>query len=305
MLSMNRISVVITSYNQRDFLKEAIESVLNQTHLPFEIIVCDDFSEDGSKDLIRGYEKRFPNLIVGIFSLKNQGISKNRNSGLKIVRGNLVTWLDGDDIFRPKKLELELEEMSLNNDIRWVYSQVIEMDIADCDVHLRYSELFKGKIFEKVVGMLGRAPRNPLVQLETLKNENFFDEDMEMYEDFDLCLKLAKYYKCAYRKEPLVEYRIHSGGIHNIASHKHIINLQHLHNNLNKLLEDESKQRKRKLERSFLDKVNYILLLKGIEEGKIVSSFIFFIKWLSFQPLRILKMKVYAKCIKRFFWDMH
>ena len=75
---MSKISVIITSYNQKVLLKEAIDSVLRQSYLPFEIIVCDDFSKDGSRDLIRSYELNYPNLVKGIFQKMNLGISKKR-----------------------------------------------------------------------------------------------------------------------------------------------------------------------------------------------------------------------------------
>ena len=76
-----KISVVVLSFNQKKMLEQAIESVLNQTCSPHEIIVCDDASTDGSVDLIKAYEKKYPGWIRGIFQPANLGISKNRNSG--------------------------------------------------------------------------------------------------------------------------------------------------------------------------------------------------------------------------------
>lgn len=298
---MSKISVIITSYNQKVLLKEAIDSVLSQSYLPFEIIVCDDFSKDGSRDLIRSYERNYPNLVKGIFQKMNLGISGNRNSGLNSVQGDFVTWLDGDDLFRRKKLEYELDHFKSINDIKWVYSQVIELDTANCNIRFRYGKPLKGLIFNKIVSALGRAPRNPLVNFNALKKIGFFDECMEMYEDFDLCLRLAKRYKCSYCPEPLMEYRIHSYGIHHTSSNKHIINLDYLYNNFKELIKDVPKVNQYSLKYSFLDRKNFILLLKNVEEGNGFSVSNRFIKWLFFNPLRILKIQTFAKLLIKYF----
>lgn len=295
---MKKISVVIISYNQKEYLKEAIESVLNQTYRPFEIIVCDDASKDGSVDLINYYERKFPGLVKGIFHEKNIGIAKNRNSGLSTVQGDLVTWLDGDDIFRPRKLELESGHYEHDPDVRWVYSQVIEIDVKNSEIRGRYKGFLEGIIFDEVVSMLGYAPRNPLVEFEVLKQVGFFDEDMELYEDFDLCLRLAKFYKCSYCPEPLMEYRIHRGGIHKTLSDKHVANLQKLRNNLTVLLRDESNEKKRRLERCFFLRQNALLMAKDIESGNFLNALLRLFKEVVFNPVSILSLRTYVIFLK-------
>ncbi len=84
-----QVSVVITSYNQQDYLREAIESAIDQTVGAFEIIVADDHStKDGSIEIIRQYEAKYPGLVRGLFQEKNVGIPKNRNSALQMVKGD-------------------------------------------------------------------------------------------------------------------------------------------------------------------------------------------------------------------------
>src|SRR5438067_11728928 len=101
-----RVSVIITSYNQQEYLREAIESAIDQTVAAVEIIVADDHStKDGSIETIREYAARYPGLVRGIFQEKNVGIPKNRNSALRMVRGDYVTILDGDDRLLPRFIE--------------------------------------------------------------------------------------------------------------------------------------------------------------------------------------------------------
>src|SRR5438094_8749935 len=93
-----QVSVIITSYNQQEYLREAIESAVDQTVAAFEIIVADDHStKDGSIETIREYAARYRGLVRGIFQERNVGIPKTRNSALLMVRGDYVTILDGDE----------------------------------------------------------------------------------------------------------------------------------------------------------------------------------------------------------------
>src|SRR5262245_63741348 len=92
-----RISVIITSYNHRAYLVEAIESVLGQTHPAHDIIVADDSSRDGYQDTIRDYERRYPGLVRGLLQERTRGTAEYRNAALRLVTGNYVGILDGDD----------------------------------------------------------------------------------------------------------------------------------------------------------------------------------------------------------------
>src|SRR5438477_10195312 len=101
-----QVSLIITSYNQQEYLREAIESAIDQTVAAFEIIVTDDHStKDGSIETIREYAARYPGLVRGIFQEENVGIPKNRNSALGMVKGDHVTILDGDDRVLPRIIE--------------------------------------------------------------------------------------------------------------------------------------------------------------------------------------------------------
>ena len=85
-----QVSLIITSYNQQEYLREAIESAIDQTVAAFEIIVADDHStKDGSIETIREYAARYPGLVRGLFQEKNVGIPKNRNSALRMVKRGL------------------------------------------------------------------------------------------------------------------------------------------------------------------------------------------------------------------------
>lgn len=90
-------SVIIPVYNTRDYLPMAIESVLKQDCTDYEIIVIDDDSSDGSREVVKGYEKR--GEIIATYNEKNQGLSAARNQGIEMARGEYIVFLDSDDYF--------------------------------------------------------------------------------------------------------------------------------------------------------------------------------------------------------------
>jgi len=119
---LNSISIYITSFNKGNYLSQAITSVLNQSLRPEEIIIVDDGSSDDSRDIINSFMNRYPDLITAIYNEQNIGISKSRNIALKACRGDIVTFLAGNDIFYPNKLQSEYEILKNNPLIQCVYS---------------------------------------------------------------------------------------------------------------------------------------------------------------------------------------
>ncbi|MEI8064356.1 MAG: glycosyltransferase family A protein, partial [Verrucomicrobiota bacterium] len=95
-------SVVIPAYNAQDYLGAAIESVLNQTLPPLEIIVIDDGSTDDTRERLRIYEGR-----IRYYRQKNQGIGASRNFGISFAKGDWIALLDADDVWHPRKLECQ------------------------------------------------------------------------------------------------------------------------------------------------------------------------------------------------------
>lgn len=99
------ISVITPAYNSERFLAQCIESVLNQTHKHVEHLVVDDGSTDRTEDIARSFPQ------VKYKFQPNQGVASARNAGLEQVTGNFIAFLDADDLYRPKKLEKQLEAL--------------------------------------------------------------------------------------------------------------------------------------------------------------------------------------------------
>ena len=106
------ITVGITSYNQRDYLIQAVDSVLTQTVLPAEILIVDDASTDDSPQVIAGYAARYPALVRSILLSRNGGPNTARNQVIAAATGDYLAFLDGDDVWRSEKLARALARLS-------------------------------------------------------------------------------------------------------------------------------------------------------------------------------------------------
>ena len=208
-----RISVIITSYNKRDFLIEAMDSVIGQTFRPHEIIVADDGSSDGSPEAIRDYMTRYPGWLRGIFQEHNVGIPKNRNSALQAVTGNYVGILDGDDLFLPDKLEKQVAALRANPAAGVVYTNFrrVEED-GSTEVELRFDKPQpQGEVLADIARMKFGLLRTLIADFDLVRQAGFMDERFPRYDGLLLSIRLASMTPFAYLHEPLVNKRQHPG----------------------------------------------------------------------------------------------
>lgn len=114
------LSVIIPNFNKSTYIQETIESILNQTYRPSEIIIVDDASTDISKEIIKEYARNFPTLIKVCFFPVNCGVQKARSHGVNMSSGEFITFIDSDDFYYDsRKLE---KEMALASEGAIVYS---------------------------------------------------------------------------------------------------------------------------------------------------------------------------------------
>ena len=108
------VSIITPCYNNAKFIGKAIESVMSQSYQNWEMLITDDCSTDNSIDVINEYIKK--DCRVKLFRLdKNSGAAVARNNSITEAKGRYIAFLDGDDMWMPNKLELQLEFMSGNN----------------------------------------------------------------------------------------------------------------------------------------------------------------------------------------------
>ncbi|MCB1866302.1 MAG: glycosyltransferase [Chromatiales bacterium] len=211
-----RISVWLTTYNSERYIAAAIDSVLAQTRPASEIVICDDGSSDGTRELLTAYANRHPGLFRIEFNERNLGITPNKTKVAGLCTGDLVTWLDADDRFLPRKLELESDALLTHSDAGFAFSNVRLVDsdgtpLSEWD-------------FSRAFGAGGPVPRDTLVGAllrpsrftAHLRNELVhrcliptpaFDPRIRLWQDWDARVSLAIEHPGIYVPETLQEYR--------------------------------------------------------------------------------------------------
>ena len=108
------VSIITPSYNSDQFITTTIQSVINQTHKDWELIIVDDASVDNTCNIVFDFCKKDRRIKL-IKQSKNLGAGAARNTAIKAAQGNYIAFLDADDVWKPTKLEKQLKHMENNN----------------------------------------------------------------------------------------------------------------------------------------------------------------------------------------------
>lgn len=198
------VSVVMPAYNCEEYVAEAISSVLAQTYKNWELLVIDDGSKDDTLQVIKEFSKR-DSRIIALPNGKNMGVSETRNRGIELASGDWIAFLDSDDMWKPEKLEKQLE-VAEEKEAEFLFtgsSYINEQGVP-------YKGLFK--VPEKVTYKKLRK-QNVISCSSVLVRSKYFEnikmEKDEMHEDFAVWLRILKLGVTAFGvNEPLLIYRI-------------------------------------------------------------------------------------------------
>ena len=182
-----KISVVIPTLNRINTLQRALDSVINQTYKPAEIIVVDNGSSDGTLKFLR---EQYPK--VTILTENRIGVSSARNKGIKKSINQWIALLDSDDAWHPRKLEIQtsmldsaLKEYNLiHTDEVWFRNN---KHINQMKKHKKQG----GYIFERCLSLCCISPSSVLFKKNILDKVGLFDESLPVCEDYDMWLKIC------------------------------------------------------------------------------------------------------------------
>jgi glycosyltransferase involved in cell wall biosynthesis len=204
---MNRLrtSVLINVHNGEDFLNAAIESVLDQSISAFEIVVVDNCSTD----LTEAICSEFADHIRYQRLLSKVPLGRARNIGIQLCQGDLVSFLDADDVWHPAKIE-QTENAFQDRDVALCYSDAELTGLVTGLVSSR-NQMFDGDCKQKFLQNYPIAMSAATVRTNSLADLDFiFDESLEILEDFDLFIRLAAIGTLKYIDHPLVTVKVHS-----------------------------------------------------------------------------------------------
>ncbi len=198
------VSVIIPTYNRGYILEQAIASVQNQTYPEIEILVVDDGSTDNTEQIVSQISD---SRIRYIKNPKNCGVSHTRNLGIAAAKGKYIAFQDSDDIWKPDKLEKQMECMR-QEDYGMVYC-AFQREFQDGSV-VYYPpkempmEEKQGNIFQSLLRQNLISTQTMLIPKEVLRETGYFNEGMSNLEDYELALRIAKNHKIGMVDEALV-----------------------------------------------------------------------------------------------------
>ena len=213
------LAVIIPNYNKEKYIEKCLESVLRQTLQPNQIIIVDDCSSDGSRDIIRTLAKQ-NQRIVPVFLKVNKGVSNARNVGVEYANTEYITFLDSDDCYyNPKKLENEMMILSDKGDMALAYSKTVKVNESGEVINTgladwRYQSGAVSKALIANYKGFSTLPRDYTMTRAVFLRYGGYDTNRALYEDFELSLRLA----CAgvsfwYTGAMGTSYRAVSGGL--------------------------------------------------------------------------------------------
>ena len=216
-----QVSVICLCYNHERFVKEAIESVLNQTYPNIQLIIVDDGSIDGSVPIIQKIEDQNPG--IKFLSLKkNLGNCKAFNQGWKLATGQFVIDFSTDDVMLPDRIEKQVDFFLRQNDKTGVvFTDAIYIDADGKPFKNHYDHLFNnkllghipvGNIFRDVLTTYFISSPTMMVRKEVLDSLGGYDEELA-YEDFDFWVRASRDFHFAFLNEKSTKVRKASGSM--------------------------------------------------------------------------------------------
>ena len=270
-----KISVYITSYNKIQYIEQSIKSVLSQTLKPFEIVIIDDASQDGSQEVIKSYASQYPDLIFPVFNEKNIGIARCRNKALSLITGDLVTFLDGDDFFYPNKLELEYKQLIKCQNTQVVYSNFNYVDktgeLIDCfaeetDVPAT-GDIFINTFTRNYNVKSGSNYIYEMFYRNCAFEIGLYDKNIKIWEDWDFRIRMSKIFRYGYCSKINSVYRQLPDSLHTSHFEPHYHEQIKIYNKNKPLIKDLKKEEKNYIHNKVYSKIKS-LLIKIIEDNR-------------------------------------
>ncbi len=209
MATLPTLSVCMPVYNADDFVREATESILQQTFTDFEFIIIDDGSTDKSREILEELARR--DTRIRLVSRPNTGYTIALNEALQLARAQYVARMDADDISMPDRFEKQVKYLRTHPDCVLVGSRILTIDPFGSPLYEPRHKLVHEAIEAELLAGVGWAIVHPASMMvrEQIEAVGGYRAEMEPSEDLDLFLRLSERGKIANLPEVLLRYRQH------------------------------------------------------------------------------------------------
>ncbi len=214
------VSVVMSVYNSEKYLKEAIESILNQTYTNFEFIIVNDGSTDSSLDIIQEYMKKDERIVL--ISRDNKGLPYSLNEGIEKAKGRYIARMDADDISLPARLEEQVEFMEKNENIG-IFGTWAEVFGENKKTKLLKHPVAHDELKVKLLFSVCFAHPTVMIRKYILDKYNLkYNLDYLNAQDYELWSQISEVNMMANIPKILLKYRISENSITSVTDSKKI-----------------------------------------------------------------------------------
>lgn len=204
------ISVIIPTYNCDKYIGEALDSVIRQTYTDYEIIVIDDGSTDSTRAVI---ENNYH--TVRYYYLENSGVAAARNFGISKARGELIAFLDADDVWLPEKLEKQVVLFEADKTVGMVFTEnsFFNEEGKTSDKANKRDRLMSGDIIKNIFLHSYVVTSTVMVRKKVFDTVGSFEVGLTVAEDDNMWMRIGMNYGIELLDEPMTMYRLTEGSL--------------------------------------------------------------------------------------------
>lgn len=204
---MSKVSIIIPTFNRRDYITIALDSVMAQTYKDYEIIIIDDGSSDDTKEVLKPYQDK-----IRYFYQDNRGIPATRNRGIGEAQGDYIAFLDSDDYWLSEKLERQIGCFSKHPHYGMVATRC-SCTTPDGRFLKKNRPGKSGRVLMDLFKANFIRTSSAMIKKECFEKVGLFDESLPECEEYDLWLRIAKHYPIGFINKPLTVYTDNPQGV--------------------------------------------------------------------------------------------
>jgi glycosyltransferase involved in cell wall biosynthesis len=199
------ISVIMPVYNGEKYLRQSIESVIQQTYKDWELIIVNDCSTDNSRDIMQSYADADSRIRI-VDNSSNLKLPRSLNAGFREARGKYLTWTSDDNLYKPNALEELSGYLDYNFEIGLVYS---DMDVVDDSLNFIGEQSLESDrlLYADCVGA------SFMYRMKVIDKVGEYEPNMFLVEDYDYWIRISKQFKVGHLNKNLYIYRVHNNSL--------------------------------------------------------------------------------------------
>lgn len=226
------VSIIMPCYNAQKTLAKTLDSIFSQTYTSFKLYCINDGSTDNTQSILDEYQNKFKDRMW-VLSQKNKGQTISKNIGIQQSQGEYIAFIDSDDLWDPKKLDIQLSAMRADPEVGLSYTDGYYIDADDIQHEkIGIDPILQGQCFKRILMGNAIVASSVMIRRSIINKIGLFDETLTACENWELWTRIASVCPLKALPDPLTYYRRHDANMsHNFE--KMVTNrLRVVHNNI-------------------------------------------------------------------------